>query len=109
MAYNSKYLAKLVEGGVLRGAIWKYDTDDAAATVDTSGYISDALARGMAKGDLVWRTTWSALPTTNAAMLTPAATAPTISTAGWHVVMGITSGGAADLADTTALTVTNTD
>lgn len=110
MAYSTSNPPIMIQrGGQYGGALWKYDTTDATGTVDTSAYISNALALGMKKGDLVLRTTWSALPTAESDLSTPAATAPTISSMGWHVVLGITAAGAADLTDTTALTVTNTD
>jgi len=99
----------IMRGGQYGGALWKYDTADSAATVDTAGYITNADKLGMKKGDLVLRTTWSALPTAESDLVTGAGTAPTVSTMGWHIVMGVTSGGSCDLADTTAATVTNTD
>lgn len=99
----------IARGGQYGGALWKYDTTDATGTVDTAGYITNADKLGMKKGDLVLRTTWSALPDEETDLVTGAATAPTISSMGWHVVLGVTAGGSCDLTDTTALTVTNTD
>lgn len=63
----------------------------------------------MKKGDIVIRTTWSALPTAQSDLDTAAATSPTVSTMGFHIVLGISADGSADLADTLALTATNTD
>lgn len=99
----------LDHGGQYGGARWKYDTTDTAATVDTAGYITNAQKLGMKKGDKVDRTTWSALPTAQSDLETPAATSPTITTVGTHIVLGISADGSADLADATAATVTNTD
>lgn len=96
--------------GVAGNALWNYDTTDATGDVDTAGYITNAFTLGMKKGDLVIRTTWSALPTATSDLKTAAGTAPTISSTGFHKVMGISpTTGAADLADVLAITVTNTD
>lgn len=73
--------------------IFSYQTTDAAATVDTSGYFN-AVASILKPGDIIFRTTFSA-------------GAP--STAGMHLVMSVSAAGVVDVADTTALTVTNTD
>lgn len=99
----------LMQGGQYGGALWKYDTTDTAATVDTAAYISNADKLGIKKGDIILRTTWSALPTAQSDLVTGAATAPTITTMGFHVVLGVTAAGSCDLADALALTVTNTD
>lgn len=74
--------------------VWTYKTTDAmAATVDAAGYISDAGNRGMAVGDIVYVTTMAAgVPST--LFVTS--------------VMAITAG-AADLANGTSITLTNTD
>lgn len=100
---------QIMRGGQYGGALWKYDTTDSAATVDTAAYISNADKLGMKKGDLVLRTTWSALPTAASDLVTGAGTAPTITTMGWHIVLGVTAGGSCDLTDVLALTATNTD
>lgn len=72
--------------------IWAYTTDDAAATVDTTGYFN-SVASLMKVGDLIYRVTLSS---------------GSVSTAGWHVVLSNT-GSVVDVSDTTALTVTDTD
>lgn len=73
--------------------MWAYVTDDAAATVDTSGYFN-SVASILKVGDLIYRVTTSS---------------GSVSTAGWHVVMSISAAGVVNVSDTTALTVTNTD
>jgi hypothetical protein len=111
MAYSSTNLALAVQmGGPIGLNLWVYDTTDTHATVDTAGYITDALVKGMAKGDLVFVRVWtSAVPDSSAKVRTAAASASVLSTCGWHAVMGISTAGAADLGDVTAVTVTNTD
>lgn len=73
--------------------IWSYTTTDTAATIDTSGYFN-AVASLLKVGDLIYRVTTSS---------------GAVSTAGLHVVMSISAAGVVDVADTTAMTVTNTD
>lgn len=74
--------------------IHAYRTQDAAATVDTSGYFNP-VAELLQVGDLVYRVTVNS--------------AGVVQTAGWHVVMTKSAAGVVDVSDTTALTVTNTD
>lgn len=94
--------------GTVGGHEWYYDTTDAVTVVRAANYISDALAAGVRKGDLVHVRVWSALPTTNASKATAPATAPTLTA--WQVmpVLGLSAAGAADLGDGTAIVVTNT-
>ena len=73
--------------------MWSYTTTDTAATIDTSGYFN-AVASLVKVGDLIYRVTTSG---------------SSVSTAGLHVVMSISAAGVVDVADTTAMTVTNTD
>jgi len=73
--------------------VFAYQTTDAAATVDSSGYFN-AVASILKPGDIIFRTTFSA---------------GSPSTAGMHLVMSVSAAGVVDVADTTALTVTNTD
>lgn len=73
--------------------IWSYTTTDTAATIDTSGYFN-SVASLLKVGDLIYRVTTSS---------------GAVSTAGLHVVMTISAAGVVDVADTTAMTVTNTD
>jgi len=73
---------------------WNYKTEDAmATTVDAAGYISDAGNRGMAVGDVVNVVTTSGGTPTTLFVTT---------------VMAITAG-AADLANGTSITLTNSD
>jgi len=72
--------------------IWAYTTDDAAATVDTTGYFN-SVASLLKVGDLIYRVTLSG---------------GNVSTAGWHVVLSNT-GSVVDVSDTTVLTVTDAD
>lgn len=106
MAYTSGTLRIALEvPGVYSFKLWIYDTTDATGTVDGAGYISDAKQRGMNKGDLVLRRTWTSLPTKTTGMQTADDAAPVLAAMGWHTVMGLDTN-AADLADTSALGVT---
>jgi len=111
MAYNSDYLVlERQVGGKVGMKYWLYDTVDTAATVDTAGYISDAGTRGMEKGDIVTVRAWTtAVPAANSEKTTAAGTANVLTRIGTHLVIGISTAGAADLTDVTAYTVTNTD
>ena len=73
--------------------VFGYQTTDAAADVDTSGYFN-AVASILKAGDIIFRTTFSGA---------------NVSTAGMHVVMSVSAAGVVNVSDTTALTVTNTD
>lgn len=106
MAYVSKHLSLASSmGGIVKKGVYVYDTADSVATVYASGYISDAVKRGMCVGDQVYVYRWnSAVPTTVALQnASGALLGITI-----HWVIGITSGGAADLTDGLAITATNT-
>lgn len=111
MPYTTNTLSLAVEnGGPIGMRLWVYDTIDATTDIDTAGYVTDGLAKGMVKGDVVLVRIWTtAIPTSNAQLRTAAATASVLSAIGWYVVMGLSTAGAADLAATTALTVTNSD
>lgn len=112
MPYVSKNLSRIFDGagGPVGFGMWVYDTTDVTGDIDTAGYISDALTKGMEKGDLVLVRIWTtSIPTTNAQKITAPATASVLSAIGWYTVMGISTAGAADLSTTSALSVTNTD
>ena len=94
--------------GSIGGHEWWYDTTDAVTVVRAANYISDALAAGVCKGDLIWVRVWSALPTTRASIVTAVATAPTLTAMQAMPVLGLSAAGAADLGDGTAIVVTNT-
>ena len=96
MAFDKNYLVKIAGQGTSGIQLWSYKTQDAAATVDTSGYFSAGL--GIRKGDIIFRTTVTNLGASNEA----------VSTAGMHVILTASSS-TVDATDTTALTVTNTD
>jgi hypothetical protein len=102
MAYTPDTLATIGQTGqMLRSApatnpsvmrYWTYKSEDAMATIRAAGYISDAASRNMSVGDVVFaETTVAGVP----------------STLYITAVMAITSG-AADLADGTSITLTNT-
>lgn len=63
MPANFDNLARGPENGIFRNATWYYDTTDDAATMNTSGYFSGGVARGMQVGDQIIARTWtSAVP-----------------------------------------------
>lgn len=109
MAYATSKLTHVMDlGGPVGMALWKYDTADTAATVDTDAYISDASNRRMKKGDLVIVRVWSAVPSAAADLATAGGTAPTLTGVYLHAVKGINTTGTADLTDGVAI-ATNTD
>ena len=97
MAFNADYLTCLNDIGSTKPNIWLYKTADAAATVDTAGYFP--VGYGLKVGDIIYRVTVDDVALDNAAA---------VSTAGWHVVLSVSST-AVDVSDTTALTLTDTD
>jgi hypothetical protein len=94
MAYAPTALA-LAGGDPTTSApcVWTYKSTDAMTTIRGAGYISDAKYRGMKVGDTVFATTVNGSNVVQTHYVT--------------VVMSFTAG-AADLADGTAITVTNT-
>ena len=92
MAYSTSNPPKLIVQGVGgKGRIWHYESADAIATVNTSGYFSNGDALGMQVGDTVWvRDT--ATPTTSIC-----------------TVVDVTSGGQADVSDGTSVSQTDSD
>ncbi len=111
MAYNSDYMTLMLQvPGPIGMKVWVYDTVDATGTIDTAGYVSDASTLGMEKGDIVYVRIWTtAVPSATSEKTTAAGTANILTAMGTHVVMGLSTAGAADLAAVTALTVTNSD
>lgn len=109
MAYSSSALGMVSQcPGPLGMKIWVYDTVDVNSTVYAAGYISDALSRGMQKGDIVYVRIWTtAAPTTSAEMVTAAATANILTSMYTHIVLGISTAGAADLTNGVSITLTN--
>jgi hypothetical protein len=112
MAYSSTHLRQAYQmGGKVGGAVWYYDTADATATVDTAGYFSDAKEKGMKKGDEVKVRIWTtATPAATSELLTADDVANDLTAFNTYFVIGINATtGAADLANATIWTVTNTD
>jgi len=113
MAYASRYLRKVLDfGGDVGGALWVYDTPDAVATVYAAGYITDAGKKGMQKGDIVIHRRWTtAAPVASSELKTAAGAANILLGGTLMYVMGLAASGndyTADLADGTAVSVTNT-
>lgn len=77
--------------------IWSLQGEDANTVVDGSLFITDALTRGMRKGDIVFYTQWNALPAKT-----------TLTNVTMHYVVTVTSSGA-DLSNIASVTMTNTD
>jgi hypothetical protein len=96
MAFNARGLAPI---GPLNNnelpTLWMYATADAAATVDTAGYFP--VGYGIKLGDIIQRVTYDAFPNPTS-----------VSTAGTHLVNSV-SATSIDVADTLAITVTDTD
>lgn len=78
--------------GATGGAIWLYNSTDAATVVRFTGYITNADDLGMKVGDIVFHTD------------TAGATVAHI-----YVVVSVAAGGAGDLSDGTAIVATDTD
>jgi hypothetical protein len=104
MAYVPSELRLVVanmmsNGGGLSGTpqIWSLQGVDAHTAVDAAGFVSDADARGMRKGDILFYTQWDNI-TTKA----------TLTNVTMHYVVAITAG-AADLSNIGSVTMTNTD
>ena len=96
-------------GGDVGGAIYAYDTVDALASIYAAGYIDDAKAKGMRKGDIVIVRRWTtAIPVADSEVLTAAAVANVLVSTTLHNVIGMSTAGAADLTDGLAITITNT-
>lgn len=98
MAYSTASPPRLTNVGGLYspagagGQLWFYSTADTAATVDTTGYITNGYDLGMRVGDLVL------VQVTGTGVITT------------HRVVSVTVNGAADLGDgTTVGSATNTD
>ena len=110
MGYVTAQLRKVLDfGDDVGGALWVYDTPDANATIYAAGYISDAWAKGMRKGDVVLTRRWTTtIPVADSEVLSAAGVANILLESYLMPVIGISTAGAADLANGTALTMTNT-
>lgn len=92
MAYSTSAPPALIAQGVSgQGRIWHYESADAIATVNTSGYFTNGHALGMRVGDTV------IVRDTNT---------PTTSLC---TVIDVTTGGQADVSDGTAVSQTDSD
>lgn len=105
MAYNSELL-RLLGPSALDGSfqLWLYDTNDATGDIDTDGYVTDAVKKGMKRGDLVLVRQWQNAPEKGE----PRSEWGTLSAIGWYTVMSVGTA-TANLSTTSALSVTNTD
>ena len=77
--------------------IWSLQGVDAHTAVDAADFITDALARGMRKGDIVFYTKWDVI-----------ATKATLENVTMHVVVTVDAGGA-DLSNIASVTMSNSD
>lgn len=110
MGYDTTHLRVLSEApGPVPYKEWIYDTVDALATIYAAGYISDATKKGMQKGDIVKVRRWTtSIPAARSELITAAAVANVLVSCTLHMVLGISTAGAADLTDGLAITITNT-
>ena len=98
MAYVSTELRLMVPSmNASSPQLWSLQGVDAAAAVNTADFITDALARGMRKGDVVLYTQWDNI-----------STKATVSGHTLLTVLTVDADGA-DLSDGTAISATNTD
>lgn len=106
MGYQAANLKMGREFGIFRNHEWFYDGfDDDAAEINTAGYIANGDALGMQVGDRVLVTIWAgALPTGGHPAYTD-----TMTLRSWFEVVSVTQGGAADLSNGDALTLTDSD
>ncbi len=94
MAYSTSLPPALITQrvGSTGGALWFYDSADAATVVRVDTYISNAQDLGMRVGDIVLQSDLAGG-----------------TVAHQYVVAAINADGSADLTDGTAISVTNTD
>jgi hypothetical protein len=102
MAYLPAEL-RLISGGNMSNLggpnIWSLDGEDAQTAADAAGFVSDARARGVRLGDIVYYRQWAAV-----------ATKASLTNITIHFVAGINSTtGAGDLSNLASVTMTNTD
>ena len=111
MAYVPANLVLMCQAaGPIGCKFWVYDDVTAAGDFDAIGFISDAKEKGMEKGDMILHRIWTtAAPTETSEKQTADGVANILTDVGWHVVMGISTAGAADLSSETAVVVTNSD
>jgi hypothetical protein len=100
MAYVPSELRLLVptmNGNSGTPQIWNLQGVDAFTDVDAADFISDALARGMRKGDIVFYTRWDDIDTK-----------ATLSNMTMHYVVTVDADGA-DLSNIASVTMSNSD
>lgn len=103
MAYNTNGLSLKSSGLSGQGFNdWQLDTTDVLATVNTSGYITDAEERGMQAGDRVEVRRWTAVATNGTVTAPPLALSITM-------VQVINADGSADLLDGTDIASADAD
>ena len=107
MAYTPATLHCILQRtGPVGVSLWVYDTTDATGTVDGAAYFTNVGAgaanpKGMEVGDMVLVRIWTtAVPTT-----TTAKNAAPPADAAWHIVIAMSSAGAATVATETAISV----
>lgn len=98
MAYADAYLFSRGPDGAVGNTLWRYDTLDAAATLDSAAYFTGNAVIKLRVGDVIQRVTWA----------TAIGTGGTISTYGWHIV-NANDGTTVDVTDSTVGLVTDTD
>jgi len=92
MTYSTSTPPRLQSQAIVGGRLWYYESADAIATVNTSGYFTNGYALGMRVGDtVIVRDT--ATPTTSLCT----------------VITASSSTGIADVSDGTAIAQTNSD
>lgn len=94
MAYATTNPPQLIGKAIAqKGQVWEYRSTDGATTVDTSGYITNALYLGMRVGDIVYVHDTDASPYTIT----------------MHTVMVMNANGSADLSTAGVTFATNSD
>ena len=99
MAYVPSELRLIVTSMGNNGSpqIWSLQGEDAHTAVDAANFITDALTRGVRKGDILYYTQWGTL-----------ATRTTLTNLTMHAVVTVASTGA-DLSNIASVTMTNSD
>lgn len=111
MAYATAHLRQIqsTQGEGPAFTTWAYDTVDSNSDVYAIGYISDAKAKGMLKGDVVYVRIWTtAVPTATSELQAADGAGNDLVAIYIHFVIGISATtGAADLTNGLAITATN--
>lgn len=97
MAFDNKQLTLI--SSVNGFGLYRYDTLDAHATVDSDGYFNNSDDTVILRvGDIIDVVVWATAVRTG-----------TVSTYGRHVVLSVSDAGVVDVTDVTVGTVTDTD